>query len=317
VTSEVEGLLPGLPARVDEFLEVLRGPVPEVEIGPHCYKDRPCPFMGRCWPSDPGYVGTLAGVGPAGSLDYIRRGILSVDDLPAGEPLSPLAQRQLRVERTGRTFVDPGLEEALAVLNEPVGFLDFETVGRALPRWNGTRPWQAVPVQFSYHELQPDATLHHAEWLAGGPGDPRQAMAQALVRACRNAQRILHYTSFEKVCIRTLAEGVPSLAAELQTIEDRLVDLYPIIKDHVYHPGFQGSFSIKKVLPALVPELGYDDLAIDDGQVASVRIARTMFERASFRDDEYDEERRHLLEYCERDTLAMVRLLEALRGMAP
>ena len=70
------------------------------------------------------------------------------------------------------------------------------------------------------------------------------------------------------------------------------------------------------MLPALVPELGYQDLAIDNGLVASALIARLMFERASLTDADYEQERRDLLAYCERDTLAMVKLLEAVRGLA-
>ena len=265
VTQDVEALLPTLPPKVTELLEALEGPVPDVDIGPHCYQGRACPFMARCWPLDPGNVGTLAGVGPASHLAYIQRGIFDIEDLPDTEPLSPAAQRQVQAERDRRPFIDSELKEALEVFGGTVGFLDFETVGRALPRWTGTGPWEPIPVQFSYHEIGPDGVLRHTEWLAEGPEDPRRAIAEALIQACKRADQIVHYTSFEIRCIRKLMDGVPALAAELGEIERRLVDLYPMIKNHVYHPDFEGSFSIKKVLPALVPELGYQDLAIAMG----------------------------------------------------
>jgi hypothetical protein len=83
----------------------------------------------------------------------------------------------------------------------------------------------------------------------------------------------------------------------------------------VYHPRFEGSFSLKFVLPALVPALSYKDLVIMDGMVASVEIARLLFVVGKVRSDERDELRRHLLAYCKRDTLAMVKLLQCLRGL--
>jgi hypothetical protein len=316
VTSEVESLLPSLPSRVSWLLGVLAGPEPQVEIGPHCYQEMECPFLGRCWPSGPGSIRRLSGVGAATALEYIQRGIEAIGDIPEGESLSAIARRQIQAELDGRPCVDPGLRRALETITGTVGFLDFETVSRALPVWPGTGPWQAIPAQFSYHESLGAGVFSHAEWLAQGPDDPRPAIAETLVAVCRSADVILTYTGFEKRCIRSLAEGVPALAPDLEELEGRMVDLHPIVRSHVYHPEFRGSFSIKKVLPALVPGLSYDDLEIDDGMVASARIGRMMLCRDDLSDAEYDAERRHLLEYCKRDTWAMVKLLEALWALA-
>ncbi len=64
----------------------------------------------------------------------------------------------------------------------------------------------------------------------------------------------------------------PDRPVDVRDLESRLIDLHPVIRDYVYHPDFQGSFSLKFVLPAFVPELTYDDLVIVDGMVASVEI---------------------------------------------
>ena len=122
------------------------------------------------------------------------------------------------------------------------------------------------------------------------------------------------YSSFERSRIRELAEWLPNLADDLHTLEHKLVDLLPVIQRHVYHPRFAGSFSIKQVLNPMVPDLTYDDLAIVDGQVASVEIARLLFVAHKVRDR--DQLRRDLLAYCERDTWAMVRLLNRLKDLA-
>jgi predicted RecB family nuclease len=114
--------------------------------------------------------------------------------------------------------------------------------------------------------------------------------------------------------IRDLKEAVPDLETSLAELEDKLVDLLPVVRNNVYHPGFKGSFSLKAILNPLVPALTYDDLVIADGQTATVEIARLLFEEIA--QEEQDEIRRRLLQYCERDTWATVRLLGRLRELA-
>jgi hypothetical protein len=106
------------------------------------------------------------------------------------------------------------------------------------------------------------------------------------------------------------------VAAELATLEAKLIDLHPVVKDCVYHPDFRGSFSLKYILTPLVPELTYDDLVIVDGRVASVEIARLLFVADKIPRHERDRVRQDLLDYCERDTWAMVKLVERLRELA-
>ncbi len=177
-------------------------------------------------------------------------------------------------------------------------------------------PWALAAAQLSYHESCPDGTWRHAQHLAEGPQDARPLVAKRLVEATRGAAKVVTYSSFKKTRIRALKADVPALAAELDALEAKLVDLLPIIRDHVYYPAFSGSFSLKKVLPALVPELLYSDLVIFDGRVASVEIARLLFVADRIPPDERDRVRQDLLNYCERDTWAMVRSLEELRRLS-
>jgi len=176
-------------------------------------------------------------------------------------------------------------------------------------------PWQQAAAQFSYHERQPDGTYTHAAFLAEGPLDARPPLAQAMVRATANADRVVTYTSFEKTRIRDLQRAVPELATELAALEAKLIDLYPVVKNCVYHPDFRGSFSLKDILTPLVPELTYNDLVIVDGMVASVEIARLLFVADKIPKHERDRVRQELLDYCQRDTWAMVKLVEKLRSL--
>jgi hypothetical protein len=273
--------------------------------------------MERCWPQDDGHIMRLYNVGPKKGAQYMARGIHRIDDLPRDAPLPWAAQRQRRALATGTLIVEPSLAGALEAFDaEPLGFLDFETIARAVPVWPAMAPWGMAAAQFSYHESRADGTYVHVEHLAEGAQDARPLVAERLVEATRNAAKVVTYSSFEKTQIRALARAVPELAGELGLLEAKLIDLLPVIRDHVYHPAFRGSFSLKFVLPALVPELTYNDLVIVNGMLASVEIARLLFVADKIPVDERARVRSDLLAYCERDTWATVRLLEVLRGLA-
>jgi hypothetical protein len=317
VTTEVEALQPRIPAMVEEQLAALATAEPAVPVSSHCWMiDRDCPFWDRCFPTDEHHVWTLYRAQKQQKWALVLKGVHRVLDLPDGFKLSEIQRRQREALRAGRMVVEPGLREALREFDGRLGFLDFETIGRAIPVWPDVGPWRQVVVQFSYHEQVAGVPggYRHSAYLAEGPGDPREELALRLLEATADAERIVMYSSFERTRIRELAGWLPHLAADLNALQGKLVDLLPVIQRHVYHPRFAGSFSIKRVLNPMVPDLTYDDLAIVDGQVASVEIARLLFVAHKVRDR--DQLRRDLLAYCERDTWAMVRLLESLRGAA-
>ena len=317
VTGPVAAFLPQVADEIARQRGMLAGPLPDVPIGLHCFEPHDCPFIGRCWPDTPDHIRNLAGVGKVKTAAYLERGITSIADLPPKEKLNFTQRRQLKAMAENRVIVEPTLARQLQPFTVPgrVGFLDFETIIRAIPVWPGMAPWQQAAAQFSYHERQPDGSYTHAAFLAEGPQDARPPLAAAMVRATANAERVVMYTAFEKTRIRELQQAVPALAAELAALEAKLIDLFPVMKNCVYHPDFKGSFSLKAILTPLVPELTYNDLVIVDGRVASVEIARLLFVADKIPRRERDRVRQDLLTYCERDTWAMVRLLEELRNL--
>jgi len=319
VSARVEGVLLGVSDELAAQHRMLEGSLPEVPIGDHCSRPHDCPFIDRCWPKLPlHHVSSLYRIERKQVLEYEADGYATLYDLPSDLELSAIHARQVRAVTAGRMVVEPALTKALAAFPSPLAFLDFETVSLAIPRWNGCRPWQNVPVQFSCHVEERGRGLVHHEWLADDPGDrdPRPALAEALVAACAGARRIVaYYASFERECVRQLAAAVPRLAPELERIERRLVDLLPLIRNHIYHPDFGGSFSIKRTLPALVPGLSYADLKIREGETATLELMRLLFTGDELPPGERAELREALRRYCERDTWAMVRMLEQLRGL--
>jgi predicted RecB family nuclease len=305
-----------VPTWIAEQLNMLEAPLPNVATGPHCTTPYGCPFMSRCWPSlPPNHVSALYRMKQQRALDLEDQGYPTIFDLPEDVSLGAIADRQRRAVREGGIIVEPTLPRALEVFIPPIAFIDFETLGLPVPVWNGCHPYDQVPVQFSCHVQNVDGSVSHHEWLAEGSGDPRPQLAAALIDACASARTVVAYNaSFERGCIREMADAFPALAPQLLSIAARLVDLLPIVRNHVYHPKFDASFSLKKVLPALVPELSYDGLPISQGASASLELERLLF--TEFSPDEKMRLRSDLLKYCHQDTWGLVKVLEYLNRQA-
>ncbi|NBO83381.1 MAG: DUF2779 domain-containing protein [Betaproteobacteria bacterium] len=205
----------------------------------------------------------------------------------------------------------------------PLYMLDFEAVNPAIPRWPGTRAFQQIPFQYSLHVMNRNGTVAHHDFLDLSGADPRRALAEKLVRdiPASSTQEpggtVLAYNaSFEGQVIAALAAEVPDLAAALQDIKSRLVDLLPIAREAWYHPAQQGSWSIKKVLPTLDQgSPSYADLQdVADGQEAVQAYMRATSQGVS--PEEVQQLKQALLRYCKQDTEAMVKLWEHLTVVA-
>jgi hypothetical protein len=318
VTAPVRAMMDEIAPRIAEFPRVLDAPeAPAAATGEHCLKPRECPFTTRCWPPLPAHhVSTLYRIGKKAD-GFVANGWETIPQLPEQVKLSAIAARQRRSVRNGEIVVErEALVAALSTVARPVAHLDFETVQPAIPCWDGCHPYDQIPVQLSCHVVDADGSTTHHAWLFDGEGDPRPAAARAILDACRGARTVTAYfSSFEKSCIKLVAAACPEHAAELEAIADSLVDLLPIVREHVYHPEFAGSFSLKKVLPALVPSLSYRGLRIAEGETAQLELSRLIFERDSISADERAELRAALLDYCELDTRAMVELEARLQGL--
>jgi hypothetical protein len=221
--------------------------------------------------------------------------------------------RVWRASRWGEAQLSPDAAEKPTALPWPRYFLDFETVGPAVPPWQGTRPYQKIPMQWSCRRQDADNNLVQLPpFLATGDGDPRRPFAAALVAAIGDDGPILVYNAtYERGVILELVATFSDLAPKLQGLANQLFDLLPFTREHYYHPAMIGSWSIKAVLPTIAPDLDHADL--DDVQSGEM-VEPLYFEMI---DPAAGADRKAALEralpvYCERDTLAMVRLVEFL-----
>jgi hypothetical protein len=316
VTSQVAARLDAMPVEAGRQLQMLVGPLPQVTIGDHCRSPFECPFMDRCWPPMPAHhVSTLFQIGKF-AHELVARGVSTITELPPEILFEGATDRQRRAVQAGRVVVEDGLAEALEVFQSPLAFLDFETLVPPIPAWPGCRPFDPVPVQFSCH-VERSGGWDHYEWLATGRHDPRPSLVRRIAEACRNARTIVaYYADYERRCLELAAESFPELRDECESLIERIRDPLPIVRDYVYHPDFGGSFGLKSVLPALVPELSYEDLEVAEGLTASVRLGRLLLDPEPMDPEMIDRWRDELLRYCERDTWGMVKLLDKLREFA-
>ncbi len=211
-------------------------------------------------------------------------------------------------------FAD-GLREDLAALTYPLRFMDFETLGPAIPRYAGMRPYDAIPFQWSLHTVRaPDAGVEHADFLPTDSGDPRRRFLESLLKAAGETGPIAVYSGFESRQLDQLAAWFPDLALAVERLRARLWDLLPVVRRHVEHPGFLGSFSLKRVLPVLIPTLGYDGMEVAEGLAAGPvwdRLVRGLAD-GSLDAGEAARLEAALRAYCRQDTLGMVELVREL-----
>lgn len=260
-------------AKIAELKLVLNLPTPPViELGKQCYSPYTCDFLGYC----------SKGL-PQEEIDF---GESNLDKI--------------------------SLSNFINQLQYPLYFMDFETWMSAIPECDGHWPYRQVPFQFSLHiQLTEKSNLEHIEYLAENTHSDLGIFIQKLIDALGEDGSILVYNkTFENARLNELKLDFPHLIESISRIQERLVDLMtPFRNKHLYMPEMQGSYSIKNVLPALVPELSYANLNVNNGSDAS-----SIFYNLANENDSaiVKQTREHLLEYCKLDTYAMVKILEKI-----
>ncbi|MDQ6733793.1 MAG: DUF2779 domain-containing protein [Nitrospirota bacterium] len=293
--------------RLAEMKAMLVSPVPpDVEPSGHCQSPYECPFWDSCTKEKPArWIFHLPG-GAQTFHSLAKLGVTTIDDIPAGFHLS-INQRRMR---DNVEWISARLKDTLETVRYPVHHLDFETFMPAIPKFPLTRPYQTIPTQWSNHIESGNGDIRHDEYLCPDPKDPREELVVALLESLGQDGSICVYSGYERAILERLADLLPILRSELQRVMTRLWDLFPVIRDHYYHPAFEGSYSIKSVLPAVVPSLSYGDLEIQEGAMAAQVYYQMVFDETDLMEKARMKDA--LMHYCGRDTLAMVELRRAL-----
>jgi predicted RecB family nuclease len=305
---------------LDEQFKILAQPEPpDIEPSDECDSLSYCEFYNQChavWPDNDVRSLPIAGR----KIKALRTsGITLISQLPGYVVLHEnfhLTAKECKFALGAKgkgVQINPALVAELEALRYPLYFMDFETVFPALPLFAGLRPYDQLPFQWSVHVLRkPGAALEHHEFLATDTNDPRLDFISSLCAVIGEIGNIVVYNeTFESQRLSELTSWPPGFAGRIKNIQGRLWDLLPVMRKHVYHPAFAGSYSLKAVLPALVPEMTYDGMAVADGQGAG--IAWESLVRGGLDQIERDKIRKALRDYCGQDTMAMVKLVEQLR----
>jgi len=307
----------GIKLQLLEMKEMLKGDMPDIDIGGHCSDPYGCDFSSHCWqhiPQNDSVFEISYAMGKQWELYY--QGILNIDDVPDDFHFGQNATLQIKHHKSREIKIDkPKIKEFLDTIKYPINFFDFETFQNAIPRFDNQRPYAQMPFQYSLHILHEDGTLEHKEFLGDENSDPRRPLSEQMLNDITLSGSIVAYNqSFEITQIKNLALFSPDLSNELLALTERFIDLaYPFQYKYYYHPKFNGKYSIKIVLPTLFPdddELDYKKL----GSIQNGGDAMDTFANLHLLKDksELAEIKRDLLAYCRLDTLAMVRIWEKL-----
>ena len=307
-----------VPYWLAEAKRVLSGPMPDVTTGKQCQDPYTCPFYTHCSGLDPKGadhpIELLPGMAGKNLARKLRqtKGYTSLLE-PAPEELTgkegSLYLRMQQAHRSGQPVLEGNSGAALAALPWPRYYLDFEGIDLPVPHWTGVRPYEQVPFQWSCHIERQPGVFEHREFLDLSGNDPSLPCIQALIQAIPPDEAgpvFVYHKTYEEGRLKALSERHVNHAAALQPLIERLVDLLPLVRENYYHPAMSGSFSIKKVLPTIAPDLDYSQLGgVMDGTAAQVAYLYAVFDpdTTPARKEEY---RQDLLRYCKLDTWAMV-----------
>lgn len=315
LTRKVQSLQPKLVFQLrSEFRVLAMDAPPDLPTGKHCVQPVVCEFFDYCKAPQPDdHIGYLPYIHASAVEELAEMGVESIGDIPDDFELTEIQRRAATCVQTGEPWFSPDLGKQLESLQYPLSFMDFETVNPAIPRFPGMRPYDHLPFQWSVHvQRQPGAEPEHHEFLAADRSDPRREFITSLSDVLGQSGTVIVYNqSFELARLNELAFWLPEFAEPIKQIQSRVFDLLPVIRNHVYHPAFAGSYSLKSVLPALVPEMTYDGMEVGNGQHAG--LAWESLVRGGLDGVERENITKALLAYCCQDTLALVKVLEKLR----
>ena len=316
----VEEVTPKIMALLPEVETLRRAALATIQVADpaslaHCLAPKECPCPGVCHPALPDFsIYDIPRLSQQKKLALLAQGILQARDIPDSFELNEKQREVARMAQTGQAHIDrPALRAELGKLVYPLYFLDYETCISAIPLFDGYHPQQQIVFQYSLHRMdQPGGETVHSGFISIDGGDPSIALLHHLSGDIGSRGTILVWNkAFEKARNTEMAELHPGYAAFLEDVNRRIYDLSDIVNQGYYlDPGFKGSWSIKNVLPAMVPALSYQGMSIHQGDQASLAWWAITFGHLG--EAEIGKLTDHLAEYCQMDTLAMVEIYKKL-----
>lgn len=317
ITDTVNESMGNIQQEIDEMIKVINTEkCPDITIGQHCKDPYKCPLKEHCWEFLPANNVFNLSRGGKKSIELFNAGIYAIKDIPDGFKLTDKQHIQKKCALTNSVHISKeNIEDFLNTLQYPLYYLDFESFLTAIPMFDGTKPYQQIPFQFSVHIVKDkNNEVEHHSFLADGIDDPRKKLVTSLINVLGSKGSIVvYYQTFEKTRLKELAEAFPEHGVWVEKILERIVDLYSPFGDfHYYNSEQKGSASIKEVLPAVTGK-SYKTMEISGGQEASISYVNVTFGNVS--NEQREKTRKELEEYCGLDTKGMVWIVEKLKEL--
>lgn len=314
VSGEVAAIKPAILSARDDAMRAAGSIDPESLA--HCLTPGDCPCPEVCHPGLPEFsIYDIPRLSPKKKQQLLDAGIRAACDIPEDFDLNDKQRLVVGRAKSGNPYLDhPALQAELGKLIYPLYFLDYETCISAIPQYPGYHPQQQIVFQYSLHRMDdPDNELRHSEFLIIQETDPSLPLLDQLHQDIGLEGSVIVWNkTFEMSRNREMAVLHPQHAGFLEQLNQRIVDLGDVVSKGIYlHPGFKGSWSIKNVLPVMVPELSYERLPIHKGDQASLTWWQLRFGEMS--DDDRAALVEAMLRYCELDTTAMVMIFKEFR----
>ncbi len=318
VTQEILSDQDEIPSQLEQFDQALEKECePDIGIGVYCLEPYECNAKAYCWKHIPEYsIFDIGGLRKKKKFKLYKEGFIHFEDIPKDMSFSDAQKMQIQSVFDDKTIInDKAIKRFLDQLTYPIYHLDFESYQQAIPEFEGVKPFQQIPFQYSLHIEYEDGKVEHKEFLAEVGSDPREALAQKLIIDIPENVTVLAYNMhFEKGVIKNLAYLFPGIASKLMAIHHNIKDLMTPFKNrYLYTPMMKGSYSIKVILPALIPEMedAYKNLdGVQNGGEAMNAFSNLTTEDSQ---EKVQSVRKSLLAYCKLDTLAMVKILSKLK----
>jgi Domain of unknown function(DUF2779) len=241
-------------------------------------------------------------------------GIELLNEIPLDGPLTEKQLRQVEAMRSGAQHINTEeINNFLEALEYPLHFLDYETMASVIPAFDGYRPYQQIPFQYSLHILdKPGGKLIHKEYLHTDNSDPVPSLLEHLQNDFTGKGSVISwFMTFETHRNTEMGKMHPKYEKFLSRVNDSMVDLMtPFSKGWFVDKDFFGRASIKLVLPALLPELSYKELNISNGGQAQRVWMQTVLEGKN--PEKKQQIMNDMREYCGLDTYAMYAILKYL-----
>jgi len=326
ITEKVSDAILGIEDRIAFMLKVISGrkcPGPDlgIKIGPMCDHPYECPLKDYCWEKMPlTSVFNLHRIGIK-AFELYESGVMNIENIPSNYELNEKQLIQHKCAKSGKPCIHKEkIKEFLKTLKYPLYFMDFETYSTAIPLYNGLKPYQNIPFQFSVHvQEKENGELKHYSFIAEGSSDPRKKFIEELKKVLgTEGSIIVYFQSFEKGRLEELGKIFPKHRKWVKSVIKRIVDLFVPFKNFYYYDSRQhGSASLKEVLPTLTGK-SYEGMGIAEGNMASLSylyITHGSIDGKKATSDETKKIRHDLEEYCGLDTEGMVWIVKKLREL--